>query len=72
MDRRCDELVKLRRSNIDIDDPAAFNRVLRKCLAGEELLMTDLKLYFEVHLANRKGWQQKVDKGQVEQDLRCT
>lgn len=46
--------------------------MLRKCLAGEELLMTDLKLYFEVHLANRKGWQQKVDKGQVEQDLRCT
>lgn len=26
--------------------------------------------YIEVYLANRKGWQKKVDKGLVEADLR--
>lgn len=31
----------------------------------------DCQVFFIVHLTNRKGWQQKVDSGVVEKDLKC-
>ena len=45
--------------------------MLAKYLAGDELLLSDQQALFEIYLVNRKGWQKKVDKGMMEQDLRC-
>ena len=45
--------------------------VLERYLANEPLTLSDKSIYFWVHLANRKGWQRKVDKGMTEGDLRC-
>jgi hypothetical protein len=71
-DCRCFELIKLRRQHIGISDPVAVNHVLKRYLAGEALVLSDLLVSFEIHLRNRKGWQRKVDKGQTESDLRGT
>ncbi|KAF8439472.1 hypothetical protein L210DRAFT_3504546 [Boletus edulis BED1] len=68
---RCFELVKLRRRHIVVSDPAAVNHVLKKCLAGETLVLSDQSVSFDIHLRNRKGWQRRVDKGQSEADLRA-
>ncbi|KAF8835305.1 hypothetical protein BDN67DRAFT_975463 [Paxillus ammoniavirescens] len=51
-------------------DPAPVNHILKKYLAHEALVLSDLSTHFDIHLKNRKGWQQKVDKGQTESDLR--
>ncbi|KAF8442080.1 hypothetical protein L210DRAFT_3644249 [Boletus edulis BED1] len=67
---RCFELVKLRRRHIMVSDSAAVNHVLKKCLAGETLVLSDQSVSFDIHLRNRKGWQRRVDKGQSEADLR--
>lgn len=71
LSHRCFELVKLCRQNVTIFDQAALDRVLKKYLAGEELLLSDRMIAFEIYLTNRKGWQRKVDKGLTEHDLRC-
>jgi hypothetical protein len=71
-DCRCFELIKLRRQHNGISDPVAVNHVLKRYLAGEALVLSDLLVSFEIHLRNRKGWQRKVDKGQTESDLRGT
>ena len=68
---RCFELVKLRRWDITVFDQAAVDRVLMKYLADDELLLSDQQVPFEIYLTNCKGWQRKVDKGLMEQDLRC-
>ncbi|KAG2039432.1 hypothetical protein BDR03DRAFT_980921 [Suillus americanus] len=39
-------------------------------LANETLTLSRCTSYFEIFLANQKGWQKKVDKGQWEADLR--
>ncbi|KAI6141442.1 hypothetical protein BKA82DRAFT_3986196 [Pisolithus tinctorius] len=54
---RCYELIRLKRRHITIDC-TMVDRTLEK------------SVYFEVYLANRKGWQRKVDKGMTEADLR--
>ena len=69
LDCRCFELIKLRRRHIVVADPVAINHVLKKYLAGETLVLSDLSVLFDIHLRNRKGWQRKVDKGQTEADL---
>ncbi|KAF9245361.1 hypothetical protein BU15DRAFT_41214 [Melanogaster broomeanus] len=53
---RCFELVKLNRKEITID-PVLVNRV-------------DQLTNFNIFLKNRKGWQQKVNKGLTESDMR--
>ncbi|KAI6002511.1 hypothetical protein EDC04DRAFT_2908510 [Pisolithus marmoratus] len=65
------ELVKLKRGDIKIDR-TAMDGVFLKYLRGEErsLTINELRVYFEVHLRNRKGWQRKLDKGVREIDLR--
>ncbi|KAG2029737.1 hypothetical protein BDR03DRAFT_987558 [Suillus americanus] len=65
---RCFELIKLKRKDLTID-PSKVNTVFRKYLYNKTLLIKDLHARFEV-LSNRKGWQQKVDKGLKEADLR--
>ena len=67
---RCYELVRLKRKHLTID-PTMVDYVLEKYLANEPLMLSDKSTYFWVHLANRKGWQCKVDKGMTEGDLRC-
>jgi len=54
------------------DDINAVNGIFLKYLRGEEAALTtsDLNVYFEIHLRNRKGWQRKSDKGPKEANLR--
>jgi len=63
--------VKLKCGDIHIED-TAVDGVFLKYLWGEEWLLTinELKTYMEVHLKNQKGWQQKLNKGVREIDLR--
>ena len=68
---RCFELVNLRWKNITIFDEAAVDHVLAKYLAGDELLLSDQQILFEIYLTNCKGWQKKVDKSMTKQDLHC-
>ncbi|KAN0075252.1 hypothetical protein V8E55_011275 [Tylopilus felleus] len=67
--KKCFELVNLRWKNITIFDEAAVDHVLAKYLAGDELLLSDQQILFEIYLTNCKGWQKKVDKGMTKQDL---
>ncbi|KAG1868094.1 hypothetical protein C8R48DRAFT_771798 [Suillus tomentosus] len=66
---RCFELVKLQRKDISLDT-TVLDGVLKTYLANETLTLSKCTPYFEIFLANRKGWQKKVDKGQWEADLR--
>lgn len=68
--RRCFELIKLQRKDIQIDT-VMLDGVLKSYLAHQPLTMSDRASHFEIFLSNRKGWQKKVDKGQWEVDLRC-
>lgn len=51
-------------------DPVAVGIVVRKYLAKVRLVQSDLAVHFEVHLANRKGWQRKMNKSHGEADLK--
>ncbi|KAG1723917.1 uncharacterized protein EDB91DRAFT_1063111 [Suillus paluster] len=66
---RCFELVKLQRKDISLDT-TVLDGVLKTYLANETLTLSERTSNFEIFLANRKGWQKKVDKGQWEADLR--
>jgi len=66
---RCFELIKLKRKDLTID-LSEVNMAFRKYLYNEPLSMKDLHACFEVFLLNHKKWQQKVDKGLKEADLR--
>ncbi|KAF8833370.1 hypothetical protein BDN67DRAFT_1017634 [Paxillus ammoniavirescens] len=67
---RCFELVKVKHWHVTMLDPAPINHILKKYLAHETLVLSDLSTHFDIHLKNHKGWQRKVDKGQTESDLR--
>jgi hypothetical protein len=62
---RCFELVKVQWKHIAMLDPTAVCSVVRKYLLKQRLVESDLKVHFEVHLVNRKGWQRRVDKGEA-------
>ena len=59
---RTNELIQLRRQDIEIKTPKV-DAIFGKCLWGEERLLTHDKhdTHFEIYLRNRKGWQQKTD-----------
>ena len=59
----------MRWHNIVAQDPQSIYHVMQKYLACEPLMLSDLSVYFEVHLRNHKGWQWKVDKRQDKSDL---
>jgi hypothetical protein len=42
------------------------SNVVRKYLCKETLVQSDLAVHFELRLANRKGWQRKIDKGETD------
>jgi hypothetical protein len=66
---RCFELVKLKWKDLTIT-PMPIHDVLMKYLGDQGLSSSDRLVSFEIFLSNRKGWQQRVDKGK-ETDLRC-
>ena len=57
--------MKLKCGDITVEDIHAVNGVFLKYLRGKEgsLMISDLHVYFEIYLSNRKGWQRKSDKG---------
>jgi hypothetical protein len=65
---RCFELVKLKRKDLTIAAMPVHD-VLVKYLQHQSLSASDRLVNFEIFLSNRKGWQQRVDKGK-EADLR--
>ncbi|KAG1848957.1 hypothetical protein DFJ58DRAFT_729717 [Suillus subalutaceus] len=64
-----DKLVKLQRKDVSLDT-TVLDGVLKMYLANETLTLSECTSHFEIFLANQKGWQKKVDKGQWEADLR--
>ena len=54
----------MQRKHVTTSDPVAVFSVVRKYLLKQELVKSDLGVHFEVHLANRKGWQRRIDKGE--------
>jgi len=66
---RCFKLVKVKWRDIVMPDPSSISHVMQRYLACKPLVLSNLTTYFEVRLRNRKGWQQKVDKGVSETDL---
>jgi hypothetical protein len=65
---RCFELIKLKWKDLTIDFFEVGVTFIRY-LNGEKVSLRDLHTHVEVFLSNRKGWQQKVDKGTKEADL---
>ncbi|KAI6000117.1 hypothetical protein F5J12DRAFT_702197, partial [Pisolithus orientalis] len=51
-------------------DCTMVDHTLEKYLGNEPLMLSDRSIYFEVYLANQKGWQRKVDRGMTKADLR--